>query len=56
MRKNLLVWRLRHRAKLLFRTGGNAVVDTLIEVKAEAVMSTFPHVQAKIVTNTLIRY
>ena len=38
------------------RTGENTVVDTLIEVKAKAVISTSPHVEPKIVTDTLTRY
>ena len=60
MRKHLPVCRPRHRGKqkltLLQDWRKNTVVDTLIEVKAEAVMTTFPHVQAKIVSNTLTRY
>ena len=36
------------------RTGENTVVDTLIEVKAKAVISTSPHVEPKIVTDTLL--
>ena len=56
MRKHLPVWRPRHRAKqkltLLQDCRKNTVVDTLIEVKAKAVISTFQHVPAKIVKDT----
>ena len=60
MRKHLLVWRLRHHAKQMLTLcqdcSKNIVVDTLIKIKAKAVMCSFPHVQAKIVTDTLTRY
>ena len=50
------MWRPRHRAKqkltLLQDCRKNTVVDTLIEVKAKAVISTFQHVPAKIVKDT----
>ena len=60
MRKHLPVWTPRHLAKqkltLLQDCRKNTVVDTLIEVKAKAVISKSPHVELKIVTDKLTRY